>query len=348
MFEIQNTRTTESEEPTERPKRLNGQSLKMSRRAGSLRKTVSDLAFAERRLEDALRFNADAERKERETTGVPWTNPDAIRAKRMSEATSARDRLGRRCSYFCARLLSDGIDRIVLDAKPLRALRLAWEKRRDNIVFQHCRLSSTSQEDRADIRSGGAKTSGAILLDDAGATAIALVADELVDKLNVSAAEAQWLPSLKSGATGVKVIINGDYYMGGRQMSDSHNINIGGHVINSQVAQTLTSSSNMIQRQACGEQKELLDQLRRKVEELIQCLPEDKMAEAPHVAENLEMLVQQVTSGKPSRKWYSVSSDGLLEASKWTKDFTGNIAGIVGQLGKLIWPDYSPTGGRQP
>jgi len=49
------------------------------------------------------------------------------------------------------------------------------------------------------------------------------------------------------------------------------------------------------------------------------------------------MLVKQATSEKPNRKWYSVSAEGLLEASKWVKDFSGNIAGTVGQLEKLIW-----------
>jgi hypothetical protein len=53
------------------------------------------------------------------------------------------------------------------------------------------------------------------------------------------------------------------------------------------------------------------------------------------------MLVKQATNKKPDRKWYSLSAEGLLEASKFVKDFSGNIAGTVGQLGKLLWPDFS-------
>jgi hypothetical protein len=30
----------------------------------------------------------------------------------------------------------------------------------------------------------------------------------------------------------------------------------------------------------------------------------------------------------------------LLEASKFANDFAGNIAGTIGQLGKLLWPDF--------
>jgi len=38
-------------------------------------------------------------------------------------------------------------------------------------------------------------------------------------------------------------------------MTDSHNITIGGSVINSQVAQTLSNSTNMIQQHAPGERR---------------------------------------------------------------------------------------------
>ena len=59
------------------------------------------------------------------------------------------------------------------------------------------------------------------------------------------------------------------------------------------------------------------------------------------MAENLAMLVKQATNPKPNRKWYSLSAEGLLEASKWVKDFTGDITGTVGKLGRLLWPDFS-------
>jgi internalin A len=76
------------------------------------------------------------------------------------------------------------------------------------------------------------------------------------------------------------------------------------------------------------------------VQKLIDSLPEDKKDVASQVAENLEMLVKQATSEKPNRKWYSISAEGLVEASKYVKDFTGNIAGTIKSLGKAIWPDF--------
>lgn len=139
------------------------------------------------------------------------------------------------------------------------------------------------------------------------------------------------------------VAVHGDYIAkGDKHMRDDHSINIGGDVINAQVGQTLTNCTNTIQQQAPGEKKDLLEELRGQVQELIKQLPEDKKEEAPRVAKNLETLVNEATNSKPDRKWYSLSADGLLEASKWTKDFAGNIVGTIGQLEKLIWPDYSP------
>jgi hypothetical protein len=51
------------------------------------------------------------------------------------------------------------------------------------------------------------------------------------------------------------------------------------------------------------------------------------------------------TGPSPSRQWYSVSAEGLLEASKFAQDFAGNLAGTLGELGKLLWPDFELPGG---
>jgi hypothetical protein len=140
---------------------------------------------------------------------------------------------------------------------------------------------------------------------------------------------------------GVTIIVQGDYIARDKSMKDDHSIRIGGSVINSQVGQTLTNCTNAIQQQAPGEKRTLLEQLQRDVRKLLEQLPAGKEEDAPQVAENLELLVKQATAAKPNRKWYEVSAEGLLEASKWVKDFSGNIGGTIGQLGKLIWPDFS-------
>ena len=135
---------------------------------------------------------------------------------------------------------------------------------------------------------------------------------------------------------GITIIVQGDYIKGDKPMAHDQSIHIGGNVINSQVGQTLTNCTNMIQQQAPGERKDLLEELAKQVQQLIAALPADKQQKA---AKNLERAVEEATSAEPDREWYSVSTKGLLEASKWVKDYSGNIAGTIMNLGKLLWPE---------
>jgi hypothetical protein len=121
---------------------------------------------------------------------------------------------------------------------------------------------------------------------------------------------------------------------------DSHDIHINGDVYG-QVGQTLENCTNMIQQHPPGERRDFLEALEREVKELISILPKEKEDDAPQVANNLEQMVNQATARKPNRRWYEVSAEGLLEASKWVKDFSGNIVGTIGGLGKLLWPNFS-------
>lgn len=116
--------------------------------------------------------------------------------------------------------------------------------------------------------------------------------------------------------------------------SDDHSIHIGGGVTNSQVGQTLTNCTNIIRQQAPADRKALLEQLDRDVPKLIEALPEEKKDEA---VQDYKLLVEQATAAKPNRKWYSVSAAGLVEASKFVKDFSGNIAGTLVNLGTKIF-----------
>jgi internalin A len=104
-------------------------------------------------------------------------------------------------------------------------------------------------------------------------------------------------------------------------------------ITNSQVGQTLTNCQNIIQQQAPGELKSLLEKLEQDVADLLLKLPEEKREET---AKDLKLLVEEATSAKPNRKWYSVSKEGLLEAAAAVTDFTGNIAGTLGSLTKLL------------
>ncbi|GEP46376.1 COR domain-containing protein [Brevifollis gellanilyticus] len=130
--------------------------------------------------------------------------------------------------------------------------------------------------------------------------------------------------------------IQGDYIEGdksNRMNTDSHNLTIHGNIINSQVGQTLTNCTNMVQQQAPGELKTLLEKLQQDVKRMMEQLPEEKQEE---VAKDLQLLTQEATAQKPNRKWYSVSSEGLLEAANYVKDFSGSIAETIGSLTKLL------------
>ncbi|WP_395736395.1 COR domain-containing protein [Prosthecobacter sp.] len=118
--------------------------------------------------------------------------------------------------------------------------------------------------------------------------------------------------------------------------TDSHNLTIHGNVTNAQVGQTLTNCTNTINEQPAGERRDLLQELTKQVEALIQQLPPDKAKEAPKVANKLNQLITQATSPEPEREWYDISAKGLLEAAKWVHDFAGNITGNVEKLGKLL------------
>jgi len=84
----------------------------------------------------------------------------------------------------------------------------------------------------------------------------------------------------------------------------------------------LTNCTNAINQQPDAKKRNLLDQLPG-VEEIVKHLPADKAGKRSQGGENLEVLVKQATS-RSRREWYSLSAQGLLEASQWTKSL-GNF-----------------------
>jgi len=140
-----------------------------------------------------------------------------------------------------------------------------------------------------------------------------------------------------------RTIFCATYNEGDQHMVDiNKSVNITNSTIsNSQVGQTLTNCTNMVNQQAPGLKKDLLNALRGDIEELIKRLPEDKKDEAPQIAENLESVIKQATKEKPDRKWYSLSTVGLLEAAGWVQDFSGKIGGTIKNLGTMLWPDFT-------
>ena len=135
---------------------------------------------------------------------------------------------------------------------------------------------------------------------------------------------------------GITFIVQGDYVKGNKTMNDDNSINIGGNANSSQVGQMLTNCTNMVQQQAPGERKDLLEALQKQVAQIIAALPEDKKDKAAEVAENLEVVFKEVTSASPRRKWYSLGAAGLLEAASYVKDFGGNITEVLKNLENLL------------
>jgi len=121
---------------------------------------------------------------------------------------------------------------------------------------------------------------------------------------------------------------------------DDHSINISGNVVSSQVGQALMNCRNIVRHKASDEHRALLETLIQDVQKLVEALPEESTSDATGILEDLEMVVQQATSEKPSRKWYSVSAEGLLEAANWVRGFSASIGGTVLELGKALWPDF--------
>jgi hypothetical protein len=113
--------------------------------------------------------------------------------------------------------------------------------------------------------------------------------------------------------------------------------NISGGTFYGPVAVKMEHCLNLIGQQPAGEKKRLLESLQTEAGQMIKALPPNQQEKA---AGKLEVLVNQAVANEPEREWYSLSAKGLLEASQFAKDFTGNIVGTVGQLGKLLWPDF--------
>ena len=139
---------------------------------------------------------------------------------------------------------------------------------------------------------------------------------------------------------GITILVPGDYIAGAKPITHDQGIHIGGHGTNSQVGQTLTNCTNLIQQQAPGERKDLLEELAQQVQQLLQALPEEKQGKAPKLAQNLKVLVEQATSSEPEREWYSLSAKGVLEAANWVKELSGPIAETIKHLGQTLWPDF--------
>lgn len=107
-----------------------------------------------------------------------------------------------------------------------------------------------------------------------------------------------------------------------------------------QIGEVLTNCTNVIKQHSESGTKQLLEKLHADVTAMIKSLPVEQTKLGEKTAKNMQRLIEVATEKEPEREWYAVSAKGLLEASEFTKEFTGNIIGTIGQLGKLLWPDF--------
>jgi hypothetical protein len=112
--------------------------------------------------------------------------------------------------------------------------------------------------------------------------------------------------------------------------------------------QTLDRCLNAIQQVENPELKVGLEKLHNDVTSMLANLDgKQDHRRAAQVRRNLASLIRAVSQPDPQRKWYTLSAKGLIEASRFVKDFTGNIAGAVGQIGKVLWPDFTLSEGAE-
>jgi hypothetical protein len=80
------------------------------------------------------------------------------------------------------------------------------------------------------------------------------------------------------------------------------------------VADSIKNSFNKVATSAASnELKDLIKELTVAVGKMTQEMPKEQAEDA---ADDLQKLVEQATSEKPKRKWWSVSVDGLTQAAK--------------------------------
>lgn len=83
------------------------------------------------------------------------------------------------------------------------------------------------------------------------------------------------------------------------------------------------------------EVRTLIQELTQAFKAIESKLPPDERAIAATHLRNLEKAAEA-----KDRPWYSISAQGLLDASKFVKDFAANIVGTLTKAGKALWPDF--------
>lgn len=109
--------------------------------------------------------------------------------------------------------------------------------------------------------------------------------------------------------------VQGDFVSGDKTIS-SQNISISNSAVQGNIVASgsIQESFNVIaEANIKNDLKNHLQQLTQAVEKMIQELPNDI---AEEVADDMKRLAEEATKPSPSKKWYSVSIDGLTKAAE--------------------------------
>jgi hypothetical protein len=105
--------------------------------------------------------------------------------------------------------------------------------------------------------------------------------------------------------------------------------------VNQVAAKKIEDSFNTVRNASDNtELKQHLEQIHKTVEEILSKLPPEQQEE---LAEDVKVLTQQATSGKPMRKWYDVSAKGLIEAANTIGELANPIKVAVAAITALLF-----------
>lgn len=111
-------------------------------------------------------------------------------------------------------------------------------------------------------------------------------------------------------------IIHGDYIDQGDKRMTGNKISISNSTVHGSVvaAENIKDSFNVINKADINDElKEQLKRLNQAVEAMIDGLPKEK---AEEIADDMKRLAEEAVKPLPSKKWYSVSVDGLTKAAE--------------------------------
>lgn len=155
-----------------------------------------------------------------------------------------------------------------------------------------------------------------------------------------------------AGARSQRVQVFGPYYeiqgtvenLGGTTVT-KFNVSFGANstvtIGNLALAKSIQNSFNSVDKAAVsGEKKRALQELHKGVASIADHLSPE---ESEEVATSLDMLTKQTLSATPSKRWYEVSAQGLIEAAKAVGQLGGPIISAVNTILSLLRGTAGPA-----